>query len=130
MTTTHSVLLIDDEAAIRLALRRWFERRGWGVAEAPDGDVACEILAERHGDFSLVICDLHLPGLNGEEIAQRVTQKWPALLPRFVFSSGDALEHAAEGSILRSHTLLLPKPFEYAELRAIIERVVGADALA
>ena len=129
MTSPHSVLLIDDEAAIRLALRRWFERRGWSVEEAPDGEVACERLAEREGVFSLVICDLHLPGMDGEEIAQRVSRKWPSLLDRFVFSTGDAIEHAPEGSLLRSHELVLPKPFEFAQLRALIERTVGADAL-
>jgi CheY-like chemotaxis protein len=123
--TAHAVLIVDDEAAIRMALRRWFERRGWRVDEAADGETAVTVLSERGQEFSLVVCDLHLPIVDGEEIARRVGEAWPDLLERFVFSTGDAVEHAPDGSILRSHAHVLPKPFEFAQLKAMIETVVG-----
>src|SRR5688572_12045460 len=61
-----TVLLVDDEPAVRSALRRFFARRGWSVVEAADGESACGVLEPSSGNaFELVICDLNMPRLSG-----------------------------------------------------------------
>ncbi len=114
------VLLVDDEPSIRLALRKWFERNGWDVDEAGDGTSACSQLDAFHTGYGLVICDVHLPGVNGLEIATRVQKQWPSLLSRFVFTTGDNMEFSVEQRALRDSTRVLLKPFEFSELRTLV----------
>lgn len=117
------VLLVDDEPAIRLALRKWFERNGWTVDEADDGHTALTCLDATHDGYGLVICDLHLPDASGLDIAAHVEAQWPAMLPRFVFSTGDNMEFAPHHRTLREQTRVLLKPFDFSELRAIVSAV-------
>lgn len=117
------VLLIDDEPAIRLALRKWFERNGWVVDEADDGHTAIRCLDATHDGYGLVICDVHLPDTSGLDIASHVEAQWPCLLSRFVFSTGDNMEFAPQHRTLREHTRVLLKPFDFSELREIVTSV-------
>ena len=120
------VLLVDDEPAIRLALRKWFERNGWTVDEADTGCAALAHLDAVHAGYGLVICDVHLPDANGLDIASRVETAWPALLPRFVFSTGDNMEFTPAQRSLRDQTHVLLKPFDFAELRGLVQSVATA----
>jgi DNA-binding response OmpR family regulator len=121
------VLLVDDEPAIRLALRKWFERNGWVVDEADDGRTAMTCLDAGHDGYGLVICDVHLPDTSGLDIASHVQAQWPGLLPRFVFSTGDNMEFAPHQRTLRDRTRVLLKPFDFAELRELVSTVSSAD---
>ncbi len=121
------VLLVDDESGIRLALRKWFERNGWAVDEADNGTSACAQLDEVHTGYSLVICDVHLPGVNGMEIAHRIQRQWPEMLSRFVFTTGDNLEFSAEQRLLRDRTHVLLKPFQFSSLPLLLAAVASAS---
>ena len=123
---TQRILLIDDEPAIRLAVRKWFERNGWVVDEADNGTDACAMLEAVHMGYSLVICDVHLPGTSGFAIAAKVEESWPELLSRFVFTTGDNLEFTHEQRALRDRTHVLLKPFEFSELRALVGAIAAA----
>ena len=125
---TPRLLLVDDEPAIRLAVRKWFERNGWIVDEAANGTDACAMLEAVHMGYSLVICDVHLPGTNGFVIAAKVEAQWPELLSRFVFTTGDNLEFTDEQRGLRDRTHVLLKPFEFSELRALVGEVAAGGA--
>ncbi len=127
MTITR-VLLVDDEPGIRLALRKWFERKGWQVDEADNGTTACECLGDVHTGYALVICDVHLPGVNGMDIAHLVQRQWPELLPRFVFTTGDDLQFSAEQQQLRDRTHVLLKPFDFSVLPTLLTDVERATA--
>ncbi len=118
------VLLVDDEPAIRLALRKWFERNGWTVDEADTGRSALRHLDAVQTGYGLVICDLHLPDTTGLDIATHVQTSWPHLLPRFVFSTGDNMDFSPEQRSLRDSTHVLLKPFDFAELRTLVHTVV------
>jgi CheY-like chemotaxis protein len=119
------VLLVDDEPAIRLALRKWFERNGWSVDEADDGHAALTCLHTVHDGYGLVICDLHLPDTTGVDIAVHVESTWPQLLSRFVFSTGDNMEFDLQHRNLRDRTRVLLKPFDFSELRTLVHDVAG-----
>jgi CheY-like chemotaxis protein len=117
------VLLVDDEPAIRLALRKWFERNGWTVDEADDGRAALTCLDSVQCGYGLVICDLHLPDTSGLHIAEHIESTWPDLLSRFVFSTGDNMEFDAAHRTLRERTRVLLKPFDFADLRSLVHDV-------
>lgn len=121
--TARRVLLVDDEDAIRSALRRFFARRGWHVDEAADGSRAlAQLLA---GDdpvpYDAVISDIRMPRLSGEELHDALARERPTLLPRCVFSTGDVSAPEIASFVQRTHCQVLEKPFELARLAALVE---------
>ena len=78
-----SVLLVDDEASVRMAMRRFLARRGWTVSEADDGETAKALLDPIAGlGFDLVICDLQMPRLSGREFYRWVARARPHVAQR------------------------------------------------
>lgn len=123
------VLIIDDEPSIRFALRRWFERQGWIADEATDGANALDILmdpaASTGAGYSVIVCDLRMPGMSGSQLHARLKTERPALIERLVFTTGDDVASPPVGSVLGSHQRVLQKPFEFTELRELVESIVG-----
>ena len=122
-----TVLLIDDEASVRMALRRWFERQGWSVDEAVDGAQALALLlsAPTEETYGLVLCDLRMPGMSGIELHARLTDQRPAMLNRFIFATGDTASPETAAFLARVDRPVLEKPFELSQLAAIVEATVG-----
>ena len=121
------VLIVDDEPGIRFALKRWFERQKWEVHEAPDGREALLLIERETADaaFDLIVTDLHLPGLSGEELLQSLASTRPALAAHVILTTGDAVQDAPRDSILATHPHVLQKPFDLGTLRGAIDRVLG-----
>lgn len=61
---TSKILVVDDSRMVRLVVCRALEQAGFTVVEAVDGADALAVLSE-HGDTRLVVCDLHMPRLDG-----------------------------------------------------------------
>ena len=122
------VLVIDDEASIRLALGRYFTKRAWTVDDAADGGEAlARLLAPGAPEYTLIISDLRMPGLSGIELHDRLARERPALLDRLVFSTGDVASAEARSFIERVHAPILQKPFELATLDRVVARFTGAS---
>ena len=125
------VLLVDDEPVIRHALRRFFVRLGWTVDEAEDGTMALHHLlgdaasGRAAGEYAVIISDLRMPGVSGIELHARLAAQRPELLDRLILSTGDSGSIEAAEFLRRVHCPVLNKPFELAELRAMIARVRG-----
>lgn len=122
-------LIVDDEAGIRFALKRWFERQQYQVDEADDGEVALRMLRESPDSddqgYDVVVCDLHLPHLSGEAILGLLLTERPALAQRIILTSGDAVSDAPAGSVMAEHAFVLQKPFDLATLRDMVAKVRG-----
>ncbi len=122
------VLIVDDEPGIRFALKRWFERQHWTVSEAGDGQTAItQLLASDDASDSrvdLVICDLHLPDVSGEEVLHALISNRPAVAARLILATGDSVSDANPGTALASHPHVLQKPFELATLKALVTSIV------
>ena len=119
-------LLVDDEPGIRIALKRWFERQGFVATEAADGDQALAQLMAMEGAEDtpdIIVCDIHLPGLSGDELIKRLCKERPALVARVILTTGDLVAFADPGSVLARHPFVLQKPFELATLKTMVERV-------
>lgn len=70
------VLVVDDEASVRLLLRRWLERWGCRVREASSANEACAMMSVEPA--SVIFCDVNMPGHNGLWLVERVRANWPA----------------------------------------------------
>jgi two-component system NtrC family sensor kinase len=126
------VLVIDDEATIRIALRRFFHRLGWKVEEAAHGHAALAMLeldSHQHETphYDLVVSDLRMPGLNGMELHARLEVENPDVLNRLVFSTGDTASEDAADFLQETTCPVLQKPFELTALKQVVERVLGRD---
>lgn len=125
------VLIIDDEPSIRFALRRWFERQGWVADEATDGVHALDMLltpsarADSGASYTVIVCDLRMPGMSGSQLHERLKKDRPELIDRLVFTTGDDVASPPVGSVLGSHERVLQKPFEFTALRELVESIAG-----
>lgn len=86
--TVTEILVVDDDPAIREFLRGFLDNEGYGVSEAASGAQALERLHQHQPD--LVILDLVMPGMDGEETLHEIRRHWPAL--PVIISSGYARE--------------------------------------
>lgn len=114
------VLLVEDEEAIRLALRRFLERDGWKVEETADGSVAARLLDGGH--YDAVLCDVGVPGISGIALYERLRNRNPALAKRMVLVTGDR-GTAAVVSLRAEHGIdVMQKPFELTALATALDR--------
>lgn len=121
-------LIVEDEPAVRTALKRWFEKQGYLALEAADGEQARALLAAPDSDApDVIICDMHLPGISGEILLALLSVERPELAARVILTTGDSVDHAAPGSVLATHAFVLQKPFELSELKSMVERVLRTD---
>jgi PAS domain S-box-containing protein len=120
-----TLLVVDDEAPIRRALRRYFERRGWVVDEAEDGSDALALLSndEAATRFDVVLCDLKMPGLSGPELYEKLRASAPEILPRIIFVTGDVTGEAASSFLGQVSGPVLEKPFELATVGQVAEEL-------
>ncbi len=82
-----NILVVDDDPAMRRAVRMLFERRGHDVGEAASATEALELI---NSDASpdAVVCDVLMPGMNGLELYRRIVEASPGLKDRVVFLTG------------------------------------------
>ena len=118
-----SVLIVDDEAALRDALLRFLRRRGIAAEGASDGAAALHALRERA--FDVVISDVRMPGMSGREFLDRLRQDRPSVVSRLVFSTGDTFAPETAALLRESGVPTVTKPFDFAELERVIRDVAA-----
>lgn len=123
---TPRVLIIDDESTIRMALKRFFTRRGWEVDEAPEGQTGIDKLLTPGNDYTAIISDLRMPGFSGIDLHDRLERERPKLLDRLIFSTGDVASGEAANFVARTRCPVLLKPFELSTLADAIARIQAA----
>jgi CheY-like chemotaxis protein len=118
------VLVIDDESAIRNALRRFFERRGWVVEEASDGANGLETLLSRDSSyFDVMVCDLKMPGVSGMQVYHTLSTERPELLSKLIYATGDVASPDAAAFLQETRCPVLEKPYELSVLAQTVEKV-------
>jgi nitrogen-specific signal transduction histidine kinase/CheY-like chemotaxis protein len=113
------VLLVDDEAGIRRSVGRLLRRYGVEVETAATGSEALSALAR--DAFDLVISDIRMPGLSGEELYHLVVHAYPHMTSKIVFMSGDMMRHETQVFLKQSGCPSLQKPCELDDLMRVLE---------
>jgi DNA-binding response OmpR family regulator len=120
------ILVVDDEQKISHVIRAYLEKEGFAVTEAHDGHTALQ-LAEQ-GDFNLIILDLMLPGLSGEDICKQLRRSGHSL-PIIMLTAKGAEAERIHGLGLGADDYVV-KPFSPGELvarvYAVLRRYRGA----
>lgn len=125
-----NILVIDDDAAIRMTVRAMLEMGGHRVTEAADGRYGIAALSERPAD--LVIVDIFMPNMDGFETLMSLRAAKPSL-PVIVMSGSRVDPLAAQPDFLKMAGKLgaittLHKPFRAAELLAAVGRALETTA--
>lgn len=124
---THGTLLVaDDEAAIRESLGEVLREEGYEVTEAVDGLAAITALQER--DFDLVIADLRMPGAGGMEVLRRTRELAPQTLVILVTAYA-SLDTAVEALRQGAHDYII-KPLIFEDVLGKVRRLIGYKQLA
>lgn len=123
------VLLVEDNPAIRFALSRYFARRHWLAEEVVNGQDALDKLRSAPADhYDLVISDVKMPVVSGIELHAILSDEMPALLPKFIFSTGDSSAEDVSEFVSRTNCTVIPKPFELSLLDKILTGIEQAGA--
>ena len=109
-----AILLVEDDEIMRGLTRQLLEEQGYTVIEAKDGKSAIECADSRLGEIKLLLTDVVMRGMDGVELASRLTESNPAL--KVVLMSGYSGELIAERGVREQNTPLLQKPFTRAAL--------------
>lgn len=122
------VLVIDDEAAIRVAIRRYLERRGWQVEEAKNGHEALDLLGQGRPGYDAIVTDLRMPGVSGIEIHDMLAAHDPSGLEKLVVISGDTASAEIATFITRLRQPIIQKPFDMRTLADLLDRIAPPRA--
>jgi two-component system response regulator PhoP len=114
------LLLIEDDAALRLGLARQLEAEGYRVDQAGDGEEG--LFLAREYPFDLAIVDLGLPKLNGLTIVQRLRAEGRTL-PLLILTARSSWQDKVSGLEAGADDYLV-KPFEYPELAARVKALL------
>ncbi|HEX6600750.1 MAG TPA: PAS domain S-box protein [Gemmatimonadaceae bacterium] len=122
-----TILLAEDDDAVRAIARETLERAGYRVLAAADGSQALALAGAHDGPIDLLLTDVIMPGMNGRELAATLTRRRPGL--RVLYASGYT-DNMLEGQgALAPGVTLLDKPFTPADLAAKVRDVLaGAHA--
>ncbi|HBA71890.1 MAG TPA: hypothetical protein DCZ63_06750, partial [Geobacter sp.] len=109
-----TILVVDDEAAIRQYLELFLTSLGYSVLFARDGQEAIDIFSDHKHDVSLVLMDIIMPNKNGREAAREINNINPDT--RIVYTSGYPSDLISDRNLLEDGAELLMKPLMPTEL--------------
>ena len=120
-----TVLVVEDEAPLRMLVKRLLERQGYRVVEAASGRRAMDFSAEDVASASLLITDLVMPeGVSGWETAEHLRSRNPAL--RVIYTSGYDANTAGQTMQMAPGSGFLQKPWQCAELSSSVRSLLDS----
>jgi CheY-like chemotaxis protein len=123
----HTILIVEDELLIRLALREHLEACGFSVLEAADAAEAMDLM-ERHDEIALVFSDVRMPGdMDGIDLAEWILKHWPGL--PVMLTSGELGRIKASEELARAENFsAFSKSYRYAEITAKMTLAIEKSA--
>lgn len=119
------VLVIDDEESVRRVITRYLAQRGHRVDEAMEGGSGLSLLdaaADSGRPYDVIVSDLRMPGLNGEQLFARLRDRGDRMEKRLVFLTGDTVGEDVEKIRAESNVPVLTKPVDLRVLAAMVEQ--------
>ena len=117
-----TVLVVDDEEAVRRLACRMLTWTGYQALEARHGREALATIEQHAGPIHLILTDIKMPGMSGRELGRHVEERWPGL--PILYMSGFASE-VFQGGILEAGAPFLAKPFTQDDLAAKVKALLA-----
>jgi len=120
---TETVLLAEDEQDVREVAREFLESGGYTVLEAQHAEEALQLAARHNGNIALLITDMVMPGMRGQELAARLQRERNDL--RVLYMSGYSEHSAADAPHLETPVRMLTKPFSRSLLLRTVRELLS-----
>ncbi len=117
-----TVLIVDDEAALRRVVERLLVRLGYRVLSAGSAETAYELLAAEEADALLL--DIHLPTMSGLALYLAIVHRWPALDGRIAIMTGDAEAEDVRTWLEHHRCAVIRKPFNLDQIATWLAQVL------
>jgi two-component system cell cycle sensor histidine kinase/response regulator CckA len=119
---SETVLLVEDEEIVRTLVQEMLEDDGYAVLAASGGGEALELARAHDGPIDVLLTDVVMPGLSGQQLAAQLVEERPDV--RVLFASGYAEDAIANHGVLRPGTAFLEKPFTAPELASTLRHLL------
>jgi CheY-like chemotaxis protein len=127
-TGHETILLVEDEPALRTMIEKPLSRLGYRVLEASTGFKALKVWKEHPAEIHLLLTDLMMPdGMSGKELGQRLLQENPKL--KVIYMRGYSADIVAKDFPLQEGVNFLIKPFQSQKLAEIIRNILDKDII-
>ncbi|MDB4883789.1 MAG: Blue-light-activated protein, partial [Gemmatimonadetes bacterium] len=120
-----TVLLVEDEDAVRRLASRVLMRSGYNVLTASSGDAAIAVAANHVGTIDLLLTDVVMPGMSGRELAEYLLPRHAGM--RLLYASGYTEDAIIRHGVSSLETAFLEKPFTPSELLRKVRQVLDAS---
>jgi hypothetical protein len=118
------ILVVDDDPGVREVAARVLERAGYRVLQAGEGDEALEIARAHAGPLHLLLTDVVMPGMNGRELGQRMSQERPET--RLMYMSAYTEDEVILRGVSVAEVGFLAKPFSLDGLESAVKSALSA----
>src|SRR5262249_35657438 len=118
-----TVLVVEDQPEVRDLAAMALEEDGYNVLQAGSGEEALGVAEKYSGRIDLMITDAIMPGMNGRELADRLTPVRPGM--RVMYVSGYTADIIAREGVIEPHVNYLPKPYTSGTLTAKVREVLS-----
>jgi two-component system cell cycle sensor histidine kinase/response regulator CckA len=122
---SETVLVVEDDPAVRELAARVLRGQGYTVLEAPNGAEALDLARQRHGAVHLLLTDVVMPGLSGRALVAKLSRICPGL--KILFMSGYTDDAIVHRGVLESGMAFLQKPFGPLALARKVRSVLDAN---
>jgi DNA-binding NtrC family response regulator len=123
---TETILLVEDEDAVRSIVSMVLQQAGYTVLEASGGHAALEQAAAHAQRIHLLITDVVMPGMGGHELVQRLLEVRPGL--KVLYLSGHTDDALIRRGVMEADVAFLQKPFKISALTSKVREVLAKDA--
>lgn len=123
---TETILLVEDEEAVRALARLMLQISGYHVLVAASGFEALQVAAAHRGQIDLLVTDVVMPGMSGRQVAEALRRSNPSL--QVLFMSGYTDDAVVRHGVLEAETAFLQKPFTMHDLTCKIREVLDQPA--
>jgi two-component system cell cycle sensor histidine kinase/response regulator CckA len=122
LTGAGTILLVEDEDAVRVFSARALRNKGYNILEARSGEEAVDILTKEGDKVDLIVSDVVMPQMDGPTLYKHVREKWPRI--KVIFVSGYTEDRLREQFTSGETIYFLPKPFTLKQLAGKVKDVM------
>jgi DNA-binding NtrC family response regulator len=118
-----TVLVVEDEAVLRLSISKMLRKEGFTVIEAGDGSAAIDLLRDRKMDIDVILLDMTIPGAPSRSVVEEAGRIRPGA--KLLLTSAYSREMAAPVTELRQVKGFIRKPFRLRDLAELLRETLS-----
>lgn len=122
LTGAGTILLVEDEDAVRVFSSRALRNKGYNILEARSGEEALQVLEQENGKIDLIVSDVVMPQMDGPTMFKHLREKWKDI--KVIFVSGYTEDRLREQFTSGEVIYFLPKPFTLKQLAGKVKDVM------